>query len=154
MPCCAVLCRALQSVLFRSYQTTTPARIQCWPDPACMSSIILCSCCLYFQLLSFIFRFSFDCNKHLRAVRMQQYIVVPQYVPICMSLKREHSKAQHNPPAKGSKPSTCRSEYVQKECVLSLHAASCLFSWSMELLALASRLCTPKILDHLLYICL
>ena len=45
VPYCPVLCRALRSVLFRAYQTTTLASIQCWLEPACsMSSSILYSC--------------------------------------------------------------------------------------------------------------
>ena len=51
--------------------------------------------------------------------------------------------------AQSSKPSTCRSEYVLKEVWTYMHAASGLFSWSKELLALASGLFAPKKLDHL-----
>ena len=50
-------------------------------------------------------------------------------------------------------PRTCRSEYVSKVRTYTL-ASSRLFSCSMELLAFASRLFAPKMLDHLLYICL
>ena len=40
MPCCTVLCRALQSFLFRTYQTATLACIQSWREPTCLSSSI------------------------------------------------------------------------------------------------------------------
>ena len=60
--------------------------------------------------------------------------------------------AQHctTPPAQSRKPSTRRSEYVSKEICTCMHAASRLFSWSVKLLAFASRLFAPKMLDHLL----
>ena len=57
-------------------------RLQGWLKPECMSSSILCSCCLYFPLLSFIFHSYLDCNKDPRAVRMQQQTAVPQYVRV------------------------------------------------------------------------
>ena len=68
--------------------------------------------------------------------------------------RAQHSTAQHSAviPAQSSKPSTCRSEYVSKEVCTYMHAASRLFSWSTELLAFASRLFAPKILDHLLHL--
>ena len=47
-------------------------------------------------------------------------------------------------------PSTWRSKYVSKEVRMYTHASSRLFSWSTELLAFASRLFAPNILDHLL----
>ena len=49
LPCCAMLCRALQCFLFRTYQTTTLASIQRWREPACISSSIL-YCSLHFPL--------------------------------------------------------------------------------------------------------
>ena len=79
---------------------------------------------------------------------------------VCTSMydvepRAQQSTAKHSatPPAQGSKPSSCRSEYVQKNACTYMHAASRLFSWSVELVASASRLFSPKMLDHLLYIC-
>ena len=97
VPCGAVLCRALQSVVFRAYQSTTLASIQSWPEPACMSSSILCGCCLRFPLLSFIFHCFLDCNKHPQAGRMQQQTAIPQYVYTSMYVvepRAQHSAAQ------------------------------------------------------------
>ena len=52
-------------------------------------------------------------------------------------------------PAQNSKQiSTCRSEYVSKDVCTYMHATSRLFSWSIELLAFASRLFASKMLDH------
>ena len=54
------------------------------------------------------------------------------------------STAQHSAisPAQSSTPSTCLSEYMSKEVCIYLHAASELFSWSMELLAMQVALRT------------
>ena len=101
--CGAVLCRAAPCFAECSLSCIPDdnaiiASIQSWPEPACRSSTILCSCGLYFPLLSFIFHCFLDCNRHPRALLMQQQTAVPQYVRVCMSLNREHSKAQRNPP--------------------------------------------------------
>ena len=59
----------------------------------------------------------------------------------------QHSSAI-TPAQRSKQPSTCRSEYVSKVC--SYMHASRLFSWSMELLAVASRRFARKILGRLL----
>ena len=95
VPCGAVLCRASQSVLFRAYQTATLASVQSWPKPACMYSSILYIC----SMLS-SFSIVLDCNKHLRAVRMQQQTAVPQYVRTCTKYvvepRAQQSTARHS----------------------------------------------------------
>ena len=48
-----------------------------------------------------------------------------------------------------SNSSTAAVVCASKVCTYYMHAASGLFSWSMELLAFASRLFAPKMLDHL-----
>ena len=49
-------------------------------------------------------------------------------------------------------PGTCRSECVSEEACTYTHAASGLFCLSMELMAFASRLFAPNMLDHLLHL--
>ena len=70
---------------------------------------------------------------------------------------REHSAAQHSAitPAQSIKPSTRHVPigvhiYQKKYVRIYTHAASGLFSWSIEVLAFASCLFAPKMLDHLL----
>ena len=67
----------------------------------------------------------------------------------------QHSTAQHSTaqsPLHKAAKSTGLSEYVSKEvctCICTcVHAASWRFSWSMELLAFASRLFAPNMWDH------
>ena len=76
---------------------------------------------------------------------MYEYVVEYQ--------NREHSTAQHSTEQSplhkaANQVRTCQSEYVFKEVYTYTHATSRLFCWSMELLAFASRVLVPKILDH------
>ena len=83
-------------------------------------------------------------------VQQQQYS--RYHTVVCTSMLslsiRTASTAKHSAitPAQSSKPSPCRSEYVRQEVCTYMHAAYSLCSWSMELLAFASRLFAPKML--------
>ena len=83
------------------------------------------------------------CSNSVYEYAVVEYLQHQQY--------GEHSTAQHSvtTPAQSSKPSTCRSGYLSKEVCTYMRAASGLFSWSIELLAFASRLFAHKMLDHL-----
>ena len=150
MPCGAVLCRALQSVVFRAYQSTTLASIQSWPEPA------YCRVC-YTAVLSLYFPF-FSMGLFLccTGIQQQQYSSSTYEYVVVQYQNREHTEQQSTTqhcaitPAQSSKPSTCRSEYASKEECTYMHASSGLFSWSMELLVFASRLFAPKMLHHLI----
>ena len=80
----AVPCRALQSFLFRAHQTTTLliASMQSWPEPACMSSSILYSCCLYFPLFLGLQQTSsggtYAATNNRTAVCTSMYVVEPR----------------------------------------------------------------------------
>ena len=155
VPCCAIPCRALQLSL------------SCTPDDNASKHTglaragmyvldHLCNCRLYFALLSFIFHCYLDRNRIFeRCVPgMWQQTAVPSYARVSTYVvePREqqntayHSKAQRNKVR--AHQSTYKNKYVRT------HAASRLFSWSVELLALSRRLFAPKMFYHLLHICL
>ena len=143
-----MLCRSLLCFLFRTYQTTTLASRQSWREPACITSSILYSS-LHFPFFKNIFLL-----MHRYTATNSSTGVVCTSVYVVVEPRAQRSTAQHSaiPAAQSSKPSTCRSEYISEEVCTYMHAASRLFSWSMELLAFASRLFAPKALDNLLYI--
>ena len=66
----------------------------------------------------------------------------------------KHSKAQRNPPCTRQQTKFVPIRVRTKNSCTYMHAASRMLSWSVELVASASHLFAPKMLDHLLYICL
>ena len=128
---------------------TTYASRQSWREPACRRAFHTAVFLLLTLIFPFLVLWTFfkpvysSSNMYDAAVEhLQQYC--------------EHSTAQHSAitPVQSSKPSTCRSEYISKQVCKYMHATSGLFSWSMELLAFASHLFAPKMLDLLLFSCI
>ena len=122
-----------------------------------LSSWHLQLACLHLKCICLAFQSMLLHERAQRAEPLYRYTaaaVQQLCVRVCMlSLNREHSKAQHgtaqSPLHKAANKYLCRSEYVSKGVCTYMHAASRLFSWSVELLALTSRLFAPKMLDHL-----
>ena len=143
VPRCAVLCIALLCFLFRRYQMATLASIQSWREPACPRRIYSAVYIFHF-FGAFFYAVPVYRNSSTAIVCTCMYVVIEP--------RAQQSTARHSAitPAQSSKPCSCRSEYVSKEVCTYMHAASRLFSWSTELLAFASRLFAPNILDHLL----
>ena len=112
-----------------------------------------------FSVAVFIFHLFLDWHKHPRAVRMQQQTAAPQYVYspeyelYAVEPRAQQSTAQSPLHKAADQVHADQSTYQSMYCTY-MNAASRLFFWSIKLLALASRLFAPKMLNHLHYICL
>ena len=94
-----------------------------------------------------------NASKHTELVRTSMHILKHLAVFVCTSIyvvqpREQQSTAQ--PPLQKRQTKHVPFRVRIKRCKY-MDAASCLFSWGMELLAFASSLFTRKIMDHLLY---
>ena len=87
-------------------------------------------------------------NSSTAVVCTSIYVVVE---PRAQQSTAQHSSSAITPAQSSEQPSTYRSEYVRIKITMYVHACCVrLLSWSMELLAFASRLITLTMLNHLL----
>ena len=141
VPCCAALCCAFSL----SCSSDDNASKQTELARASMSSRILYRSvepCFFPCLVGLVYVVPVYSNSSTAVVCTSMLSL-----SITTASTAKYSTAQHSTsavtPAQSSKPSTCRSEDVSRVCTY-MHAASGLFSWSMELLAFASRLLHRK----------
>ena len=123
VPYCGALCRALLCVVFHTYQTTTLliASWQSWREPACPRAFYTA------LLLNRFFSCFVFVDLFLYCTGIQQQPNPTNVLPLSI-YGSTASTAQHSAitPAQGSKPSTCRSEYISKEV---LRTCMALYVW-------------------------
>ena len=150
VPCCAVLLPALLCFFFRTYQTTTLARRLSWREPAYPRAFYTAPLSRLFPLFFLgggVMLYQYSNSSSSMSIRTSMLLSI-KTASTAQHSTAKHSTAQSPLHKAANQVRTCQSEYVFKEVYTYTHATSRLFCWSMELLAFASRVLVPKILDH------